>query len=102
MSPPLPPNPRKIKGGKWTVFRFFLVSVAFTSVWIAVSSNLTEYKQLYGPQVLLQLNIAYYVPSIPLLLLSSFFDEALERKLGGLEGMRVFFLQLALVVAACP
>lgn len=30
---------RKIKGGRWTVARFFLVSVAFTSAWLAVSSQ---------------------------------------------------------------
>lgn len=39
-------------------------------------------RQLYGPQILLQLNIAYYAPSIPLLLFQGFFDEALEVKFG--------------------
>ncbi len=33
------PDGRKIKGGRWTVARFFLVSVAFTSAWLAVSSQ---------------------------------------------------------------
>ena len=51
-------NPHKIKGGRWTVFRFFLVSTAYTSVWLAVSSQLGSYRELFGPQVLLQLNIA--------------------------------------------
>lgn len=51
-------------------------------MWLAVSSELGYYRELYGPQVLLLLNIAYYAPSIPLLILSSFFDEALEEKLG--------------------
>ena len=54
----------------------------FVAVWLAVSSELGYYRQLYGPQVLLLLNIAYYAPSIPLLVLSSFFDEALEESLG--------------------
>ena len=44
----------KIKGGRWTVARFFLVSTAYTSVWLAVSSELGYYKNLHGPQVLLQ------------------------------------------------
>jgi hypothetical protein len=51
-------------------------------VWLAVSSELGYYRHLYGPQVLLYLNIAYYAPSIPLLLFSSFFDESLENALG--------------------
>lgn len=53
----------KVKGGKRTVIRFFLVSVAYTSVWIAVSSQLDYFKSLYGPEILLQLNIAYYLPT---------------------------------------
>lgn len=57
------PPPTKIKGGKRTVIRFFLVSVAYTSVWIAVSSQLDYFKTLYGPSILLKLNIAYYLPT---------------------------------------
>lgn len=73
----------KIKGGRWTVFRFFLVSVAFTSAWVAVSSQLGYYRRLHGPAVLLQLNIAYFLPSIPLLIVSAFLDKPLEARLGG-------------------
>jgi hypothetical protein len=51
-------------------------------VWLAVSSELGYYRSLYGPEVLLYLNIAYYAPSIPLLLFSSFFDETLEAAFG--------------------
>ncbi|KAI7843994.1 hypothetical protein COHA_002532 [Chlorella ohadii] len=76
------PDGRKIKGGRWTVARFFLVSVAFTSAWLAVSSQLDYYRKLHGPQVLLQLNIAYYLPSIPLLVVSAFLDKPLEERLG--------------------
>lgn len=72
----------KIKGGRWTVFRFFLVSVAFTSAWVAVSSQLGYYRQIHGPAVLLQLNIAYFMPSIPLLIFSAFLDKPLEERLG--------------------
>lgn len=52
------------------------------AVWLAVSSELSHYRSLYGPQVLLHLNIAYYVPSIPLLIFQSFFDERLEAAFG--------------------
>lgn len=76
----------KIKGGRWTVFRFFLVSLAFTSAWVAVSSQLAYYRRIHGPAVLLQLNIAYFLPSIPLLIGSAFLDKPLETRLGENEG----------------
>lgn len=72
----------KIKGGRWTVARFFMVSMAYTSAWLAVCSQLDYFRSLYGPQVLLQLNIAYYLPTVPLLVVSSFLDRFLDRKLG--------------------
>ena len=56
--PGLPPGAQKIKGGRWTVFRFFLVSVAFTSAWVAVSSQLGYYRRIHGPEVLLQVSEA--------------------------------------------
>ncbi len=64
------------------MFRFFLVSTAYTSVWLAISSQLGNYRELFGPQILLQLNIAYFLPSIPLLIVSGNFDKVLEAKLG--------------------
>lgn len=76
------PSPTKIKGGKWTVARFFMVSMAYTSAWLAVCSQLDFFRSLYGPQVLLQLNIAYYLPTVPLLIVSSFLDRHLDAKLG--------------------
>ncbi|KAK9817758.1 hypothetical protein WJX72_001709 [[Myrmecia] bisecta] len=76
------PNPNKIKGGRWTVIRFFSVSVAFTIVWMTISSELGYYKLLYGPQVLLLMNIAYFLPSIPLLFVSSLCDGWLDRRYG--------------------
>ena len=98
-------NPNKIKGGKWTVAKFFSISVrptwcqarprqllaitvtfpvqlAFTMAWMTIISQLGYYKILYGPQVLLQMNIAYFLPSIPLLGLSSQYDEKLDQKFG--------------------
>ncbi len=75
-------NPHKIKGGKWTVFRFFLVAIAHSVGWFTVSSLLGYYAKLYGPQILLLMNIFYYLPSIPLLLLSAVCDDALDRAFG--------------------
>ena len=53
---------------------------------MTIISQLGYYKILYGPQVLLQMNIAYFLPSIPLLGLSSQFDERLDQKFGKLHG----------------
>lgn len=79
---PIGPHSVKIKGGRWTVFRFVVLSVAYTSVWLAVSSQLGYYRKLHGPQVLLQLNLAYFLPSIPLLVLSAYLDRSLEKRFG--------------------
>ena len=63
-----------------------LVQLAFTMAWMTIISQLGYYKILYGPQVLLQMNIAYFLPSIPLLGLSSQYDEKLDQKFGKLLG----------------
>lgn len=72
----------KIKGGKWTVVKFAAVSVGYTIVWMALCSELNTFRTLYGPSVLLKMNIVYYVPSIPLLILSSYVDEPLDKYFG--------------------
>jgi hypothetical protein len=73
---------QKIKGGAWTVTKFFVLSIGFTSVWLAVSSELGKLREQYGPAVLLWLNLAYYAPSLPLLITSSLTDGVLEERLG--------------------
>lgn len=72
----------KIKGGKWTVFKFAAVAVGYTIVWMALCSELNTFRELYGPSILLKMNFVYYLPSIPLLILSSYVDAPLERSLG--------------------
>ena len=43
--------------------------VAYKVPWTAISSLITELSARYGPGVLLRLNLAYFLPSIPVLLL---------------------------------
>lgn len=50
-----------------------------------MSSQLGHYKEIYGPQILLWLNLAYFLPSIPILGLSSLADGYLEQKFGVAE-----------------
>ena len=73
--------------------------LAFTMVWMLIISQLGYYKILYGPQVLLQMNIAYFLPSIPLLGLSSQFDERLDQKFGMLVN---FHLQVMYAKQLAP
>jgi hypothetical protein len=47
---------------------FFAVAVAYKTPWTAVSSLLGQLADLHGPRVLLGLNLAYFLPSIPVLL----------------------------------
>jgi hypothetical protein len=58
-------NPGKIKGGRWTVARFFLISTAYTSAWLCVSSNLGYYAKVFGPQSLLQVHHHWHVTPPP-------------------------------------
>jgi hypothetical protein len=86
----------KIKGGRWTVARFFLVSVAYTAVWLAVSSQLAAYSAAHGPRVLLWLNAAFYAPSVPLLGAQALLDPWLE---GALGPARLILARLSLGLA---
>lgn len=58
------------------------MQVAHSIGWFTVSSFLGHYALLYGPQILLMMNIAYYLPSIPLLMFSAFCDEWLDKTFG--------------------
>ena len=58
------------------------LKIAFIAVWLAVSSELGTLRNTYGPSILLWLNVAYYAPSLPLLLLSSLTDRLLEERYG--------------------
>ncbi|GIM01280.1 hypothetical protein Vretimale_6080 [Volvox reticuliferus] len=80
---PSGPAPRLRIKGKWqSVVRFFSISVAFMVLWILVTSQLGHYSKLFGPQILLQLNLAFYLPSIPVLILSGSLERVLDARLG--------------------
>lgn len=61
---------------------FFLISVTYTIGWTTISSELAYYKGLFGPSILLQLNLAYFLPSIPILVLQTYLDEHFDRRFG--------------------
>lgn len=64
-----------------------LPQMAFMIMWVMVTAQLGHYSKLYGPQVLLLLNFAFYVPSIPMLVLSANLEPYLERTMGHVPSM---------------
>ncbi|GIL58218.1 hypothetical protein Vafri_13282 [Volvox africanus] len=61
---------------------FFLISVSYKLAWTAISSLLSQYSKVYGPDILLQLNVAYFFPSIPVLMLQAMLNDRMDRHLG--------------------
>eukprot|EP00892_Ulva_mutabilis_P004024 jgi/Ulvmu1/1994/UM012_0156.1 len=61
---------------------FFSVAVGFTMPWVALSSELGHLKMLHGPNFLLYLNLAYFAPSLPTLLLQLTFDQGYNKYFG--------------------
>lgn len=60
----------------------FAAQVAFTAGWTAVSSLIGYYKATYGPHMLLHLNLAYFLPSLPTMLLQSVCDPKVDSRFG--------------------
>lgn len=46
---------------------FFLIAIAFKSPWTAISSLLGQLASAHGPRSLLALNLAYFLPPMPVL-----------------------------------
>ncbi|GBF88674.1 MFS general substrate transporter [Raphidocelis subcapitata] len=96
----------RIKGRKASVVRFFFLAVAHSIPWIVLLSQMAYYSKLFGPQVLLQLNIAYYLPSIPTLMLMGTLEPLLDEQLGPtpsiLSRLTCSLLACAAVCAAWP
>jgi hypothetical protein len=60
-----------------------LLQVAYKVPWTAISSLLGQFSVRFNqPAILLWLNLAYFLPSVPALLLHSSLQERLEQWLG--------------------
>lgn len=59
-----------------------LLQVGFTMPWVALSSELGYLKMLHGPHFLLWLNLAYFMPSLPTLMLQLVYDQAYNKYFG--------------------
>ena len=49
--------------------------VSYKLAWTAISSLLTQYSKQHGPDILLWLNVCYFFPSIPVLVLQTAFND---------------------------
>ena len=58
------------------------MQISYTIGWTALSSMLAAFKQQFGPAILLQLNMAYFLPSIPVLYLQTQYDAHFNSKYG--------------------
>lgn len=57
--------------------------VAYNVPWTAISSLLGQFSYHFKqPRILLYLNLAYFLPSVPALLIHSSLQERLERRYG--------------------
>mmetsp|Transcript_14139 Transcript_14139/g.42675 ORF Transcript_14139/g.42675 Transcript_14139/m.42675 type:complete len:478 (+) Transcript_14139:565-1998(+) len=61
---------------------FYAVSMAYTVGWTTCSSELTYYSDLYGPEVLLLMNVCYFAPSVPIMVFQNIYDEAFDKFFG--------------------
>lgn len=50
--------------------------------WVAMSSELGYLKMLHGPHFLLYLNLAYFTPSLPTLMLQLAYDQGYNKYFG--------------------
>lgn len=59
-----------------------MLQAAYKLAWTSISSLLEDLGEVYGPEVLLHLNVAYFFPSIPILVLQTVLNDALIRRFG--------------------
>ena len=66
--------------------------MAYTIGWTAISSELSYYSVKFGPQMLLLLNAAYFLPSVPVLLCQMLWDQHLDRWAGAAAATATRFI----------
>lgn len=79
----------RIKGRWQSVVRFFFIAVGFMMTWVLVTSELAYYSKWFGPQILLELNFAFYLPSIPVLVISGQVEKFLDSRFGPISSMMI-------------
>ncbi len=62
--------------------------MSYTVTFVAVCSDLVRFSQLFGKQALLYLNLAWFVPSLPLLVAQAKLDERYDARFGSRAAAR--------------
>eukprot|EP00195_Chlamydomonas_chlamydogama_P000047 CAMPEP_0202923636 /NCGR_PEP_ID=MMETSP1392-20130828/78554_1 /ASSEMBLY_ACC=CAM_ASM_000868 /TAXON_ID=225041 /ORGANISM="Chlamydomonas chlamydogama, Strain SAG 11-48b" /LENGTH=560 /DNA_ID=CAMNT_0049617329 /DNA_START=341 /DNA_END=2023 /DNA_ORIENTATION=+ len=57
--------------------------------WVLITSELGYYSKWFGPQILLELNFAFYLPSIPVLIISGQVEKLLDQRFGPISSMMI-------------
>lgn len=76
------PCPRRHRRSVMLTGKVCSLQVAYTIGWTAISSELSYYTATFGPHMLLLLNAAYFLPSVPVLLLQTVWDHQFDRWFG--------------------
>mmetsp|Transcript_15218 Transcript_15218/g.40145 ORF Transcript_15218/g.40145 Transcript_15218/m.40145 type:complete len:706 (+) Transcript_15218:67-2184(+) len=96
----------RIKGRAKSAIRFFLIAVSFAMPFVLITSLLGYYSLWFGPQILLELTLAFYVPSIPVLIILGQIEGPMAAWLGptssALCRLLVGLLGCTLVAGAFP
>ncbi|KAF5836510.1 hypothetical protein DUNSADRAFT_5841 [Dunaliella salina] len=96
----------RIKGRAKSAIRFFLIAVSFAMPFVLITSLLGYYSLWFGPQILLELTLAFYVPSIPVLIILGQIESPMATWLGptssALCRLLVGLLGCTLVAGAFP
>lgn len=58
------------------------MQVGFMAAWILITSELGYFAKWLGPSILLEMNLAFYLPSLPVLALSSHLEKAMDSAFG--------------------
>lgn len=85
---------------------FLLLALAYMSSWTMMGALVSYFKQHHGPDFLVKLNCAYYLPGLPLALLQQHYESALDARFGShaayLARNLLAFSMLTLVLLRLP
>ena len=68
---------------------WFIVALGMMSAWTAMMTFLGVFKKLFGPDIFLWMNAAYYGPALPVLILNLTFGKKMDLRCGSYNGYMV-------------
>ena len=88
---PSPPQTQPLdnKEGFFFPVCWFIVALGMMSAWTAMMTFLGVFKKLFGPDIFLMMNAAYYGPALPVLILNLTFGKKMDLRCGSYNGYMV-------------